>query len=231
MKRSIHTLLAAVALATGLCGLTAGCDDDDSYADDLKRERKQIQAFLKKGAQVTDPESGTYYINLPGPITPITEEAFYANDSTTDVAKNEFVLFSGSGIYMQIVRKGTGKKLQNGESTAVICRYTEFNIAADTIQSTNLIQQYASRPEVMNVTNTSGTFTAQFTSGLMRAAYGQAVPGAWLIPLTFVNLGRQASADEEIALVRLIVPSREGQDDAKTKVYPCYYEVSYQRGR
>ena len=226
MTRNIKTwLLTFVAAAT----LFTSCEDEDSYAEDRKREVKQIRSFLQKGIQVRDADTGDYLINLPGPIKEITEEAFYANDSTTDVAANEFVLFRGSGVYMQIVRKGTGEKL--GDGGTVICRYKEYNIAADTLQSSDYALPYAHMPEMMTVTNTLGTFSAQFTSGLMSSLYGAAVPGAWLIPLTFINLGRQTTPEGEIALVRLIVPSTEGQSQAQTQVYPCYYEITYQRGR
>ena len=84
----------------------------------------------------------------------------------------------------------------------------------------------------MTCTNSYGVFTASFTSGVMNSYYqSPSVPSGWLIPLKFIRLGRQAAADEEIALVRLIIPSTEGQSDALNNVYPCFYEISYERGR
>ena len=56
------------------------------------------------------------------------------------------------------------------------------------------------------------------------------VPNGWLTPLSFVRIGRQTS-DEGIAKVRLILPHSEGQSDATTNVYPCFYEISYQEMR
>ena len=107
-----------------------------------------------------------------------------------------------------------------------------INIAADSITSTNTTLDYATLPDVMTVVNTTGTFTASFTSGVLQAHYGsKAVPNGWLVPLTFIGIGRQSAPDEEIAKVRLIVPSTEGQSDAMNNVYACFYEITYQRGR
>ena len=208
-----------------------GCKDEDSYAADREKERKQIQSFLQKGVVVRDDDAGDYFLNAPGPYRIISEQEFYANDSTTDVSKNEYVLFPGSGIYMQIVRKGTGEKLRPNETATVLCRYTEFNIATDSIQTLNNTASTAGLPDVMSVTNTLGTFSASFLSGQMKTAYSAKVPSGWLFPLTFIKLGRQDSPDGEIAKVRLIVPSTEGQSNAYTRVYPCFYEITYQRGR
>ncbi len=215
-----------------ICAGFCSCDDEDTYADRLKRERKQISAFLSTGVQVWATDSTGYLLNAPGNIKVISESEFYANDSTTDVSQNEYVLFSGSGVYMQIVRKGSGKKLEDGETATVLNRYVEFNISTDTIQTTNRVQAYAPYPEVMSCTNTGGLFSGSFISGVMMTTYGSAtVPSGWLIPLPFINLGRQDSPDNGTALVRLIVPSAQGQSDASYNVYPCFYEISYQRGR
>lgn len=217
-----------------LCTASAflACDDEDTYAERRERERSQIKSFLSKGIQVEDEESDKVMLEVAPNINVISESTFYANDSTTDVSKNEYVLFSGSGIYMQIVRKGVGKKLEPGESATILTRYIEYNIAADSIQSTNRALAYETYPDVMTCRNSFGVFTASFTSGVMMSLYNSAsVPSGWLIPLQFIRLGRQSSEDGEIALVRLIVPSTEGQSDAMTSVYPCFYEISYQRGR
>ena len=225
-----YTCLLVLALASTLS--VVSCDDDETYADRRKRERKQVEAFLKNGVEVKDSDSGEVFLSVPGNIKVLSESEFYANDSTTDVSKNEYVLFSGSGIYMQIVRRGIGDKLQDGERATLLTRFTEFNIAADSITSTTTTLDYATLPDVMTVVNTSGTFTASFTSGVLQAQYGsKAVPNGWLVPLTFIGIGRQSAPDEEIAKVRLIIPSTEGQNDAMNNVYASFYEITYQRGR
>lgn len=222
----------SVLILSVVMAFFCACDDDDTYADRVKRERRQINAFLTTGAQVVSSDSAGCLLNIPGNIKVISENEFYANDSTTDVSQNEYVLFSGSGVYMQIVRKGSGSKIANGETVKVINRYAEFNISTDTLQTTNRIQSYAAVPDIMSCTNTNGLFTGIFSQGVMLSTYGtSSVPSGWLIPLPFINLGRQDSPEGGTALVRLIVPSSQGQSDAAYNIYPCAYEISYQRGR
>ena len=129
---------------------------------------------------------------------------------------------------MQIVRKGAGEKMKNGQQKRIICRYTEFNILRDSVQTTNNSAYWQTNPDIMDVTDTYGTFTASFNTsvnggGAMYQYYGsKAVPAGWLVPLTYINIGRQINADEEIAKVRLIVPHSQGHSDASSNVYPCF---------
>ena len=166
-------------------------------------------------------------------ITVISQSEFYQNDSTTDVSKNEFVQLA-SGVYMQIVREGHGSPIENGETTTVLCRFTERNLLTDSIQLTNDILSFVSIPEKMSVTNTNGTFTASFdpNSSLMYTFYSTAsVPTGWLVPFNYINIGRQTEPDDEIAKVNLIVPSTQGHQYASSGVYPCLYTITYERGR
>lgn len=239
MKKSLRTLCqssnTAIVIVLSMflaLSFTTSCDDEDTYADMRERERDQIQAFLKHGTTVLNYESGDTILHVPANIRVISESEFFNNDSTTNVSDNEYVLFSGSGVYMQIVRKGTGSKLAEGESCTVLNRFIEFNIASDTISATNRVLAYETMVDKMTCSNTYGTISGSFLSGIMKSLYGSAaVPSAWLLPLNFINLGRQDGPDAEIALIRLIVPSTEGQTDASTNVYPCFYEISYQKGR
>ena len=225
----LYTLLLFVFAAVVI--FTA-CDEDETYSDKRKREKKQVEAFLKKGVTVYDADQSQVLLHVPADIKVISEEEFYANDSVTNVDANEYVLFKKTGVYMQIVRKGPGKKLQEGESTTILNRFTEYNIAADSISCTNKILPCETMEDKMTVVNTGGTFTASFLSGLMFSIYQSAsVPTGWLVPLSYINIGRQDAPDQEVALVRLIVPSTQGQSDANNNVYACFYEISYQRGR
>ena len=137
----------------------------------------------------------------------------------------------------EAIRKGAGEKLKNGQQKRIICRYTEFNILRDSVQTTNNSAYWQTNPDIMDVTNTYGTFTASFNTsvnggGVMYQYYGsKAVPAGWLVPLTYINIGRQVSEDEEIAKVRLIVPHSQGHSDASSNVYPCFYEITYQEMR
>lgn len=210
IKTIAIALLAIVAMAS--------CSNNETYADQKKKERAAINRYI-----------ADQKINV------ISEATFYAQDSTTDVSKNQYVLFDNTGVYMQIERKGCGAKLKNGETATVLCRFYEYNILEgdSALQLTN-ITQYNWLVDKMTVKNTSGTFTASFLTGesLMYTRYSSAaVPAGWLVPLTYVNLGRPVNEDDQVAKVRLIVPHTQGQSDASQNVYPCLYELTMQRGR
>ena len=213
-------------------GLFCSCDDEETYADRREKENQQIQNFLNTGVNLTDTNSDTYSINVPGGINVISESDFAAKGYTTDASRNEYVLFNSSGVYMQILRKGPGKPLAEGESATVLVRYTEYDIASAYIRSTNVLNSYAVMPDVMTCSNSYGTIQASFLSGVMKNTYDTStVPAGWLIPLKYINLGRQESEDEEVARVRVIVPSTQGQINASANVYACFYDISYTRGR
>ena len=46
-----------------------------------------------------------------------------------------------------------------------------------------------------------------------------------------VNIGRYVNAGDEVAKVRLIVPHDLGQTYAMQSVYPCLYDITFQRGK
>lgn len=228
----IYNSLASILMLGIVSPIFCACEDEDTYAEMRKTEGAQISNFLNYGTKVVDKETGDITLEVKAPIKVISETEFYANDTTTNVAENEYVLLSGSGVYMQILREGTGERLQDGESATVICRHLEFNIAGDSIQSTNM-ESAATEiyPDRMTVQKNYGTITASFSSGLMSNLYGSSVPSGWILPLQFIKLGRQSSPDGEVAKVRIIVPSTEGQKDAMNGVYPCFYEITYTKGR
>lgn len=205
-------LLACAALFTLM-----SCDDTESYADQKKKERSAIRSYIAKEN-----------------IKVITEKEFHAQDSTTDVSKNEYVLFETTGVYMQIIREGCGEKLKDGETATVICRFKEWNLLTDSLQLANNIENSSLNfPDLMSVKNTSGTFKASFIQGssVMYSIYGSgSIPAGWLAPLSYIKIGRPAKPGEEIAKVKLIVPHTQGHQYASSGVYPCLYEITYQRG-
>lgn len=227
------------AYATLLLLLTAGtlasCSNSETYAEQKEKEHKAIDSFLGRDIVVRD-EDGSVVCNV-GKITPITEEQFLAQDSITDLSKNEYVLFSNSGVYMQILRKGTGEKLERGKTARVICRFVEFNILGDSIQLRNDVYYWHPSPDIMKITNNYGSFSASFDTeinggGAMYLRYGStSVPTGWLVPFSYIRIGRQDSPEEGIAKVRLIVPHSEGQTSAVSNVYPCFYELTFQKMR
>lgn len=209
--------ITAIFLALVGVMMFVACSKNETYADQVDAERKAIDSYIKnKGIKV------------------ISETEFIAAGEITDTTKNEYVLFESSGVYMQIMRKGIGAKIKNGENATVLCRYTEWNLLnnPDTVQTGNT---YARNPDKMYVSNTSGTFKGTFdTNSTMYLVYGKtsgtAVPSGWLTPLTYILIGRPVNIDDEIAKVRLIVPHDRGQGHASQSVYPCLYEITYERG-
>ena len=211
MKKLTYLFLFVVSMM-----LFSACRDQQTYADQKNREHAAINKFLADSA-----------------VNVISEEQFEAQNYTTDVSKNQFVLFQSNGLYLQIVRKGTGKAIKDGEHVRILCRFTERNLLTDSVQVSNVLYPLYSRfVETMDISNKSGTMTGSFDkkSSLMYTFYGTTtVPTGWLAPLRFLNIGRWDSADSEIAKVRIIVPHDVGQSNAVAAVYPCLYDITYER--
>lgn len=230
MKKYIVLCLAMVvtSIAVVSCG-----QSDTSYAEQKKRESKAIESFVKREVVLMYEGDTLLYI---GKINPITEEEFVNQDSTTNLERNEYVRFSRTGIYMQIVRKGTGTYIGRNETRQVSARFWEYNILGDSLQLSNVNGAYIGNPEVMNISNNYGTFSGSYdttspTGSLIYNMYGNSsVIAGWLAAMPYLRLGRQ-SGEEGVAKVRLIVPHSQGQVHATTNVYPCFYELTLTGGR
>ena len=187
--------------------LFVACDNDVTYSDMKEKEVSAVNRFVK--------ENGIKIISF---------EEFVENDSTTDVSKNEFVEIDG--VYMQIVNNPKGnvdaRRIADGETRNILVRYYEYNIQDGDTISGNI---FAGEADEMLVTNTSGTYSATFTSGVMVGVYGNAVPTGWLIPFTYLYFTRYQS---QLAKVNLIVPHKHGTVTATTYVYPCLYQITFQ---
>ena len=211
MKKLISFAMVAI------CGVViiSSCNNQETYADQKKKENEAINAYIAEHN-----------------VKVISEETFAAQNYTTDTTKNEFVLFDSNGLYLQIRRKGCGEKIKaNGAPCDVLVRFDERNLLTDSLQLSNNILYYTSLIEKMTVTNLSGTFTGSFDAdnSMMYNAYGsQSVPSGWLYPLTYLNIGRPVEEDDEIAKIRVIVPSSQGQAYASQYVYPCLYDLTFQ---
>ena len=188
--------------------MVVACDDTMTYSEMKEKEEKAIKDFIN--------ENG---------IKTITFDEFVANDSVTDVALNEYVEING--VYMQIVHNPKGDadacRINDGETRNILVRYTEYNIQeADTISSNTF---YPDADE-MRVSNTSGTYQATFTSGVMMSQYGNSyVPTGWIIPFGYLWFARSTA---RLARVNLIVPHTKGTSNATTYVYPCFYQITFQ---
>ena len=220
MNRLILSLLTFV-----MAVVLTSCQDYETYGDMKAQERDAIDRYITTNN-----------------IRVISETQFTAQGQTTNVADNEYVRLDRSGVYMQIVRKGCGTPLENNKLVNVLCRFSEYNIKADTLLIFNDHQAFfylstlgqsidvSQYVDKMSVTRSGTSFTASFVSGMMMRYHNStSVPAGWLVPLNYINIGRPESAEEEVAKVRLIVPHSQGTADASSSVYPCYYEITYVR--
>lgn len=222
MKRLASALLLLLALLS-IGSSVQSCTDEESYAEMKKKERRSIDRFIQDN-------------DLVGPINVISESTFYAQDSTTDVSKNEFVLFNEDGIYMQIVRRGAGKSAvemakEQADSTVyfrLLCKFLEYDVEnADTTLSNIYTNSVVDKLQC-SYTHRGRSYTGTFTEGYMKSSYSASVPEGWLKPLDFIRLTRSTS---QIAKIRLIVPHSSGTSRASQYVLPYYYEITYELGR
>ncbi len=202
-----HTIIAVVG-AMLFTAFTA-CNDYETYAEKKADERSSIDAFLNDSA-----------------FTVITEEQFHAQGDSTSVAGREFVLLDKSGVYMQIVRRGNGDYIKDGENVNLICRFFEMNLQTKGILYNN--SYYVFVEDKLYVKRTGSTFTASFVEGQMYSTYGGSVPAGWLVPFSYIKVGRLSN---DLSKVRLIVPHSQGHSIASQNVYPYYYEITFQRER
>ena len=217
MKKTycLLTLLCSILLMTS-------CKNGETYSDLKDAERDAINRYISTNG-----------------IKVISQSQFESQGETTDVDKNEYVYLDKSGVYMQIVRKGCGDMIRDGENLEILTRFSEYNIKSEAILVrndipyiviyNNLRYDYSCAPDRMTVERIGSSFTGSFVSGAMYSFYSASVPAGWLVPLLYVNVGRPVNADDEVAKVRLIVPHSQGTVDASSSVYPCYYEITYER--
>lgn len=190
-----------------LATLLVACDDAVTYSEMKEKERDAVNKFVKDNG-----------------IKVISYADFIANDTVTDVANNEFV--EVDDVYMQILNNpkdaSDARKILPGDTRNMLVRYHEFNIMeGDTISSNNFMPD----ADEMRVTNTEGSYSATFTSGVMASIYGNAVPTGWLTPLNYLYFTRKT---DNLAEVILIVPHSKGTVTASNQVYPCLYRISFQ---
>ena len=227
-------LFAMIAFAAVLS--FAACNDSETYKDMRDRELDSISSFLRKEN-----------------IKVISEDEFTRrwndNQRLTDTAKNnnEWVLFNSNGIYMQVIDQGCGDYIKKGETADVLVRFDEYNLSYAAEMSnkcltlSNNVPAYSYYVDKMSVTNTSGTFTGSFVNpkaSLMALTYNSSytgisstVPSGWLIPFSWVKIGRPKTDDDRIAHVRLLVPHSYGTTSASGSVQACVYDMTLQKGR
>lgn len=200
MKKLTFFFLALMALCIGF----QACDDTKTYAEMLEDEDNAIEAFIRDSN-----------------ITVITQSQFYAQDSTTDPAKNEFVQLA-SGVYMQILDKGVEDKSDTVKNNDIILvRFSEYDMLNKYTSYSNLDIVYMVDEFRYVVTSSSiaGIFTGGNYMYSTSSSVNTAVPAGWLVPLEYVR---------NKAHVKLIVPSKMGGNVGMQNVIPYYYDIKYQ---
>mgnify|MGYP002623944389 CR=1 FL=1 len=207
MRKTIYAFLTLGAMLAAMA-----CNDYETYSELKERERDGIEQFISDSSFVI-----------------ISEDQFNSQGNLTQGNK-QFVILNKSGVYMQILNQGCGEIIKDGESMNILCRFIEKAILDTTTLYNN--SYYIFDPDIMSVTRTGSTYTANFTEGRMFSTYGSSVPEAWLAPLQYIKLGRLTKPEDEKAHVRLIVPHSQGTtNNAKANVKPYFYDITYQRGR
>ena len=191
------------------------CNNGKTYAEMKEDEREAIQRFIEKNE-----------------IKVIDEDQFAEQDSMTNVAANEYVLFEESGVYMQVVERGNGELLEDGRHELLV-RYVEERIVEDGTAATlslNTVSNMYPYPDEFILTKDKNSLSASFsTSGAMSEAHSSAyVPSGWWLPLNYLKVGREISGRSKI---KLILPHSQGTATASGQVFPCYYEITYQLSR
>ena len=200
MKKLTFLFLALMALCIGF----QACDDTKTYAEMLEDEDNAIEAFIRDSN-----------------ITVISQSQFYAQDSTTDPAKNEFVQLA-SGVYMQILDKGVEDKSDTVKNNDIILvRFSEYDVLNKYTSYSNLDIVYMVDEFRYVVTSSSiaGIFTGGNYMYSTSSSVNTAVPAGWLVPLEYVR---------HKAHVKLIVPSKMGGNVGMQNVIPYYYDIKYQ---
>lgn len=208
--------LTRIFLSLLLAGIAfQACDNTKTYAESLEDERNAINDYIKANK-----------------IKVISVEEF-EKDTVTNVAENEYVLFPATGVYMQIIDRGTGDTLKNRDE--VLVRYLEYDIMADdTTYASNynidgrVDAFYYTHPEHAYSTYGAGQFLYNNESnesylvyyyvsvGGERVEMMLSVPTGWLIPLRYIR---------DKARVKVIVPSKQGHAYAMNHVLPYVYDL------
>lgn len=194
MKKLVLLFLSLLAFSFAF----QACDDSKTYAEMLEEEDDAIAAFIRDND-----------------IQVISQTEFFNNDSTTDVSKNEYVQLS-SGVYMQIVDKGSDNLADTVKNNnEILVRFMEYSILDKDTSLSNL--NAVETVDAFRYTVTSSSIAGIFMKGgFMYSYYGSSVPAGWLVPLPYVR---------DMAHVKLIVPSKMGHSTAMQYVYPYFYDI------
>jgi len=207
MKKILNIAFAILASTVAF----TSCDDEETYADQKEREARQIRKWIS--------DNDIDVISL----SDFLKDTITNNPETgPDFTRNEYVLFEDNGVYMQIIRRGTGKIMQSGDRWNMNARYVERYVSnGDTIS----MNKFESEPDIMFVERTGDNYSARFMVGsMMYNIYSSpAVPSSWIMVMPYIK--PKLLNGESSAKVRLIVPHNQGTQTASANVYPTFYEI------
>ena len=149
MKKLTLFFLSLLALSLGF----QACDNSKTYAEMLEEEKDGINDFIKDRN-----------------IKVISQSEFYGQDSTTKCkdrgdAVDEYVQLT-SGVYMQIVDKGSENKADTVKSNdQVLVRFMEYSILDKDTTLSNLAA--AETVDEFRYTVTSSSIAGTFLQGYM----------------------------------------------------------------
>ena len=197
MKKIILALFSVCALMF----IFQSCSKTRTYADRLADEKKAIDRYTKKNK-----------------IQTISYDEFIANDTVTDITKNQYVELQ-TGLYMQIIVRGDkmDDKFKFKDRNEITVRFSEYNIMEEyetNVGNTN--NPFFVDAFVLTIRD-SGIRGEFVDRGNMLEIYGsKAVPSGWLIPLEYLRSG---------AHIKLIVSSKLGHTLSSQQVYPYAYDL------
>lgn len=179
-------------LIVGLAIFTGSCSKSDSYAERLKQEKKSINRFIADNKIVV-------------------LDLYPANSK---FAENEFYRDPNTGVYVNVVDTGNGKRVIPEKRSEVYMRFSDTHILSDTTKFSNDESNNAPLSFIYGVaatymgTSSSDYYTQYFMSSALVA------------PLSHVGEG---------GVVRLIVPFTQGSYyQMYTNRVPFYYgKVKY----
>ena len=169
MKKIIIAFLVSIVAL----GILSSCNKNRTYAQRLGDERKSIERFIDKN-------------NLK-----VLNE--YPQDSI--FKSNEFYFDSSTGVYYNVIEKGSARRIKNGEEFYIRFKGLRYISGEDTTTYSNITSL---QPEVLVYGNSS--------------TYASA---AWVVPLK--NLGDRAK-------VKMIVPFTMGLSSDNQSYRTAYYE-------
>ena len=201
MKKLILLFFALLAIGT----IFQACNNSKTYAEQQEEERNAIKKYLNDNN-----------------IKVISQDEF-EKDTITNVAENEYVLFS-NGVYMQIISRGTGDSIRNRDE--ILVRFSEYDImdgyetGASNLEMSNYVDAFyytvSNNSVYGQLIEEESWLIRYYVDYVYFSSFSTAVPTGWLVPLRYVT---------DRAHVKLIVPHKAGHAYSQRYVMPYFYEI------